>query len=605
MKQILPPPPAPTRALPAVALATTLMLAACGGGGSDAPAPAPTPAPPPPAALSLNGVVAKGAALGGAAISAKCATGTGTATAGADGSYTLAITGGALPCVLEAVSGSDKLHSAATTAKANITPLTELMVAQMAGQSAATWYTAASAASLGSSVTTTKLADAQTAVLTVLTAAGVDTSAIGDFVSGTLVAASGSTAGNAQDKALDALAAKLTAASSTLGQLAETVAATNTSATSATASALAPELLLKPAAPTCSALRATDYWAVLTGVTGGTAAQRIKISIDAKQAVTLTSYASVDGTTLNGPQTLTANGSCRFTSSAGDDIMVAPSGVIVATTAQGNAVMAVPVQSHTLAELAGDWNVLGSDTADGAVNSVGWTFGYGTVTISAAGFQQFTQGCWYDGLTTTTCTALPDTIKARKRPVAVLADGSFTNHSDDTGVGEGGPWMDRNFVYRTGQGDYIAIGTNVLTPDSKGDGSVSYATKVRTLSLPAVGTASGNWNVYWNWATGRSSTATDTNTHTIQSVDSAAASFVRVSGVTGAATHAETLKINKPFTGFWQRDAATAVPTSDGKTTNVRPAVFLRPGSGLSVVLQPYQDANRPARIVLSVAQPG
>lgn len=603
MKQILPPPPAPTRALPAVALATTLMLTACGGGGSDAPAPAPTPAPP-PAALSLSGVVAKGAALNGAAVSAKCATGTGTATAGADGSYTLAITGGALPCVLEAVAGSDKLHSAATTAKANITPLTELMVAQMSGQAPATWFTAATAASLGDSVTTVKLASAQTAVLAVLTAAGVDTSKAGDFVSGALVAANGSTTGSDQDKVLDAIAGKLTAAGTTLAQLAGTVASSGSTAT-ATASALAPELLLKPAAASCSALRATDYWVVITGVIGGDAVQKVRIGIDANKAATLTPYTSADGTTLGASVSLTANGNCRFTSSQGDDVMVAPSGVIIGTNSAANAVIAVPVQSHTLAELVGDWNLIGGDTADGAPNGIGWTFGYGTVTINAAGYEQFTQGCWFDGLTATVCTALPDAIKARKRPVAVLADGSFTNHSDDSTPGDGGPWMDRNFVYRTGQGDYIAIGANVLTPNTKGDGSVSYATKVRTLSLPAVGNASSNWSVYWNWASGKSSVATDVNSHTIQSVDSAAGSYVRTSGVTGAATHPETLSINKPYGGFQLREQASAVPSSDGKTTNVRSGLFLKAGSaGFTAVLQPYQDANRPARIVLSASLP-
>ncbi|MFG6487072.1 hypothetical protein ACG04R_10335 [Roseateles sp. BYS78W] len=597
------PAPRPTvaRLLPAAsALVAAFGLSACGGGDSSTPAPAPAPAP---AALSLTGVVAKGAALSGATVSAKCATGTGTATSGTDGSYSLSITGGALPCVLEAVAGTDKLHSAATTTKANITPLTELMVAQLTGQAPATWFT--TAASLSDSVTTAKLADAQTAVLTVLTAAGVDTSKAGDFVSGTLVAANGSTTGSDQDKVLDAIAGKLSTAGSTLAQLTETVASSGSATTTASTSALAPELLLKPAAATCSALRATDYWLVITGVTGGDAVQKGRIVLDANKAASFQPYTSADGSTLGSAVSLTANGNCRFTSSQGDDVMVAPSGVIVGTNPQSRAFVAVPVQSHTLAELVGDWNTLASDTADDAVNGIGWTFGYGTVTINAGGYEQFTQGCWFGGLTATTCTALPDAIKARKRPVVVLADGSFTNHSDDTTTADGGPWMDRSFVYRSGQGDYFAVGANVLTPGGgKGDGSVSYATKVRTLALPKVGDTNNNWNVYWNWASGTSVTATDVNTHKIQSVDSTAVSFVRVSGVVGAATHAETLLVNKPFTGFWQRDAASGVATSDGKTTNVRAGIFLKAGSGISVVLQPYQDSSRPARIVVSAAQP-
>lgn len=612
MKSTLTPPPAPQRALPAVALATTLLLSACGGGGSSSPAPAPTPAPAPapaPAPLSVTGVVAKGAALASADISAKCATGTGTAKSGADGSYSLSISGGVLPCVLEAVSGADVLHSAATTAKANITPLTELMVAQMTGVAPADWFKATTATSVGTDVTAAKVSSAQTAVLSVLTAAGVDASKAGDFVSGPLTAANGTTVGSDQDKVLDAIARQLAAGGAQLADLTATVVGsgstpTSDAATTTTASALAPELLLKPAAATCAALRATDYWVVLTGVTGGDAVQRITITIDANKAASLVSYTSADSSTVRKTMSLTPNGTCRFTSSAGDDLMVAPSGVIVGTDVALHAVVGVPVQKHTLAELAGDWNALASDTADNAVNGIGWTFGYGTYTVNAAGYAQFSQGCWFNDPAVATCTALPDAVKTRKRPVVVLADGSFTNHSDDSSSADGGPWMDRNFVYRTGQGDYIAIGANVLTPNGTGDGSVSYATKVRTLALPKVDEAGNSWNVYWNWASGLVA-ANDVTAHKVQSVDSTAGSFVRVNGVAGAASHLETLLVNKPFAGFRQRDQASNVATSDGKTTNVRASIFLKAGnSGFTASLQPYQDSGRTARVVLSAAQP-
>ena len=588
-----------------VALAAALLvsLAGCGGGGSSSSGGGSTDTGS--TSQTLAGTVAKGAAWTGVVVTAKCATGTYTSVpTSSTGAYSISIPSGALPCVLEASDGSTRLHSVATTTTAQVTPLTELLVAQLAGTDPSSFMNSVSASSLATTLTPTAISNAQTQVLAVLTAAGVSTSGVTDLVAGSLTAGSGS----GYDGVLDALASSLSTSGTSLTALTGTVAASSGGTPTASTSPLAPELLLKPASASCNALRATDYWVINTGAINGAAIQKIKIQLTADKTPVALPYPSLEATAPGTTAiTLTANGACRFTTSDGGDVMVSPSGIFIGTDADARAFVGVPVQAHTLAELAGDWNMIGSDTDDAAVNGIGWNFGYGTVTLSAAGYQQFTQGCWYGSYTATTCTALPDAIKARKRPVALLADGSFTVHSDDASGADGGPWMDRSFVYRTGQGDYLAIGSNVLTGNGgKGDGSVSYGTKVRTLALPTVGAVSSNWAVYWNWITGTSTVATDVNTHTIQSVDSSAGSYVRVSGVAGAATHAETLFSNQPFAGFQRRDQASGVATSDGKTTNVRAGTFLRAGSsGFTAVLQPYQDANRPARIVLSAAQPG
>jgi len=128
------------------------------------------------------------------------------------------------------------------------------------------------------------------------------------------------------------------------------------------------------------------------------------------------------------------------------------------------------------------------------------------------------------------------------------------------------------------------VSSNIQTPNSSGDGSIGFATRHRTLSLPTAGATSNNWNVYMNTATQLSTNGVDANSHVIDSVDAASGTFVRTTGPTGAATHHETLAINNPIAGFQFRDGATGVATSDGGTTNVRRSIFLKvPGVGISV----------------------
>ena len=86
--------------LSATSLAVGLLLAACGGGSSGEP---------PAAGLTLKGTAATGAAMSGATVTAKCATGTQTGIAGTSGAFTLVVEGGALPCLLEAQQGSTTL----------------------------------------------------------------------------------------------------------------------------------------------------------------------------------------------------------------------------------------------------------------------------------------------------------------------------------------------------------------------------------------------------------------------------------------------------------------------------------------------------------------
>ena len=105
--------------------AATLALVACGGGGGGGYDTI---------SATITGVAATGAALGNAVVTGKCSTGAPvTTTTAADGSFTLALSGGqTTPCLLEVFGGTHaiRLHGFATEAgRANITPLTELAMA--------------------------------------------------------------------------------------------------------------------------------------------------------------------------------------------------------------------------------------------------------------------------------------------------------------------------------------------------------------------------------------------------------------------------------------------------------------------------------------------
>lgn len=164
-----------------LALAVAAMLAACGGSGSS------SVAPPVNATLTLSGTAATGAALAKRPVQARCATGTSAAAATAttedDGKYSVAISGGARPCVLRvtATDGS-VLHSLAigtgASAAANITPVSELVLAHRVGSSAAGAFSNFDAAS----ITNAKVQAALSAVVDTLKAAGVDVATIGNLL---------------------------------------------------------------------------------------------------------------------------------------------------------------------------------------------------------------------------------------------------------------------------------------------------------------------------------------------------------------------------------------------------------------------------------------
>jgi hypothetical protein len=198
-------------------VAISLLLAACGGGGGGGGGAVSTPS------ISITGVAATGAAISGGTVEAKCSTGTGTATTNADGTYSVSVTNGVQPCILKATDPISKieLHSIVESGSstANITPVTDLVVANTLGDDPSTGFTNFSAAAQAK-VTASNISAAVTKVQAVTASLGADADMSGvDFMKGSMVAATPDGSGDSTDKKIDALMAALAAADKKISDL--------------------------------------------------------------------------------------------------------------------------------------------------------------------------------------------------------------------------------------------------------------------------------------------------------------------------------------------------------------------------------------------------
>lgn len=146
--------------------ALALALTACGGGDGEAPGPGAIPAA---ATVRISGVAAVGAPVSAGVVACKCASGANASTTtAAGGSYGIDVAQGDFPCALSIAGGTARgkplaapLHSVALSPGiANITPLTDLMLASMLGENPATWHARATQGDIGAGMTADRLAQA-------------------------------------------------------------------------------------------------------------------------------------------------------------------------------------------------------------------------------------------------------------------------------------------------------------------------------------------------------------------------------------------------------------------------------------------------------------
>lgn len=194
------------RSIPALLVA--LFITACGGGsggGTTTPTPATT---------SISGTAAVGFAVANATVNIKCASSISIAssTTNASGAIQMSLSGQTLPCAIQVSGGTingsantTNYHSIATSAgNVNATPLTDLLIANLAGTATpSAWF---------ASLTTTQLAaitagQVTTATTNVKTALGLTTQLAGIDPITTVFTP---TNDNVMDNTLEALQAAIT-----------------------------------------------------------------------------------------------------------------------------------------------------------------------------------------------------------------------------------------------------------------------------------------------------------------------------------------------------------------------------------------------------------
>ncbi len=191
-----------------------LLIVGCGGGAGSASNLT---------SFTISGTAATGAAISNGTVEAKCKTGTGTATSNFDGTFTIEIANGALPCMLKAVDPVTKLelHSVAESGakRANISPVTELVTANLLGAVPSTVF-ATFTSDIHAKITTQSVENALKTVQLATVALGSDADMSNvDVLKGSLSAATELASGDANDKKIDALMSALAAADKKIGDL--------------------------------------------------------------------------------------------------------------------------------------------------------------------------------------------------------------------------------------------------------------------------------------------------------------------------------------------------------------------------------------------------
>lgn len=501
-------------------------VAACGGGGDD------------PKKLTIKGTAATGAAMSDATITAKCATGTQTGKAATSGAYSLVVEGGALPCLLEAKMGSSTLYSMAsgsgTDAVANITPITHTVVAKALGDEAKLKEAFAAPKPDALRAAATELADSLAAVRVALT--GVADYTQDPFTTPFKAAHTGSdgkpVAGDAFDQQLDALQDKLEQADATLSELVSAIVANQAGGGDSTSSTGVFSLL-------CPAVKAGDYVNF---------SQRGKVGIGTFDPAKRTWTDKDEG----GVADVDVTAGCEVTIKNNDGVAA----IRVVFNAQGLGIwrdatskstdfgIAMPLQKHTIADLAGKWNMVSFDRESTQDQPM---FGYGKVTVEA-------DGKWSPSMCETAAGVATCKPWTPEFPFEADSTGKFTN-----GNGHG-------YLYKAPNG------TKLYVQSFGYEYGLVVAAEQYKSTLPVVGSSFNFWDVSGSLGTGATST-TDlaTRGYSVTAIDAATGSYTRSDG--------QVRVINKPADGMSYRAATEA---SD--TTPARSAVIYMHAKGLLTV---------------------
>jgi hypothetical protein len=508
------------------ASAVALMLVGCGGGGGgDSTETAQS------SSLQLSGTAATGLALVGSTVDVRCASGTGAATTSETGGYTVTVTDGALPCVIKVTGQADgvtvTLHSvteagttsgSTTTAVANVTPLTELIVAQLAGANPAAYFDSFGA---GTTITTEQLAAATTTLLSSLeTATGIDLGTIDPFKS-TLVPATATADGNAYDDALEALKAKVSLES--LPLVVNQVA----SASAASTSGASAPITLAEVLTAANAGSLANCPAAISG--------KYRV-IDYRGATQVVQFDFSNNTLTDGTDTFTvtpnATQPCEVVVAGGvsTTVVFGPNGVGALRDADTTGYI-FPVQSLAYEAIVGDWNFIESGIEESGTR----THFIGKFSLNA---DRTGLVCDYDvmGGITSACTADDETPT-----VADRTDGGLQlNYGDAPG---------RIYGYRTPAGTLTLFGTN--NPEGSSSPGVMQSHfigyKAQPVAMPVLNAVRKSWDA--SMVNGVSGLTRESQT--ITAVDTANQTYTRVRE--SSPTVNDVFALNQPLSGMLVR----------------------------------------------------
>ncbi len=577
-----------------------MLLTACGGSGSSSADAAKT--------LSITGTTSTGAALAGATLDARCANGTtGSATSAQDGTYTVQISGGTLPCMLRA-TGTDvngdpiTLHSIADvgTTTTNVTPLTQWILTAATSASGTTpndAFATFASSTTQSSLSKDKLTDAKQVVAN---AAAAVATAGGQGVNLTTIdpLSDSFKVGSDNDKIIDALVAALKT-NATSAKISEVIASlsnsistavknnpSNVSAAISEASSKAASVVSKPfAIANCPAAQNVRYRIV--GVGGGTALTEVSnFGTSSSNLLSGTMVAKWEGDTASETDTVTfdATNPCKFTVQPPGSSLItaafAPSGIFVAQDAGGassNAGIGIgfPEQTIALSELAGTWNAL-----EFSKEGSGWGNFQIVFTLDGVGNFSNVQEC--SGFTASnTCTSAvnpPKTLVANPKGGFDVTTGSTSS--------------DRVFAFRS------ASGTLMLAV-ARSNGGLIIATPQTTLTSHPKDFTSVGYFVTASANSGSSSLYTQFHSYTMQitesASDNASQTWLRslYDGTTDNLSQVDYL--NVPRQGLRSRPSVTYTRTGTNSSTTTHATISLPvKGAGFVASISTSATATTP-----------
>lgn len=546
-----------------------LLLLACGGGGGGVGALIS------PTSVVISGSAGSGASIVGGTVEAKCATGSGTATTEADGSYSLSISGGVGPCVLRVTSADNKFvfHSSVDTfasnaAKANITPLTEMVVANALGTTPSNAFSSGVSTTVSSKLTSSNLDNAVVAVQQALPALGVSLGSINPLKD-TLLTDSGS-GGNAQDRAIDGLMIGLASSNKTVGDLATLMssAATATAASQAFTSFASTHQIASSTLAGCPFARSGKF--LMAGP-----ADRYFTMINVNFSTNSGTFKRLDPTVAEASRTsqsititpdLTNPCLFKFTPSGG-------SAASVMMTSSGVGVFSKTTSPSTFPTNAFTGPMTGAAGTGGTANFLGLALPVQTVVLgqfdgrySGISFYKTAQDSFYKvgfGKTEASGTSLigyncsPSTGSCTpdNNETVSANDDDYTNYNIYTSrSAPNSAYFTKSAIYRTAQGDKIVVS---LTYGPNVDSALSVATNRQTdMPAPVANTSTNNYS--WLVLNG-----TGSNAGTL--FQKSYAQTFAINGVVGnAVTRTDTatndqhiLTINSPAKGMYKMTAGS------------------------------------------------